>query len=229
MKLSDQQADRRHPFTKSAENLSNLPGDRWYQARLGVHYQLDLRELERANVRSENFRSRPMDPRELKTRHSHLRFHGRRWWWWLAQSSTIFVLLVTVASFRWQLTWFPRHVDVGIHIGNGRLVGFNRIPYLVRSLADRSWAGKFVLEPADVVGAWTFLPTVSETSNGGWLFMVPFHFPLSVLLSVVVFPILPPVVRRRRLKAGLCVLCEYDLTGNESGTCPECGTPTNGT
>jgi uncharacterized paraquat-inducible protein A len=28
--------------------------------------------------------------------------------------------------------------------------------------------------------------------------------------------------RRRR---GLCVKCGYDLTGNTSGVCPECGTP----
>jgi len=29
--------------------------------------------------------------------------------------------------------------------------------------------------------------------------------------------------KRRRL--GLCPTCHYDLTGNLSGTCPECGTP----
>ena len=26
------------------------------------------------------------------------------------------------------------------------------------------------------------------------------------------------------VKAGNCGNCEYDLTGNESGVCPECGT-----
>jgi len=30
--------------------------------------------------------------------------------------------------------------------------------------------------------------------------------------------------RRRRLRLGLCITCEYDLTGNVSGVCPECGT-----
>jgi len=29
--------------------------------------------------------------------------------------------------------------------------------------------------------------------------------------------------RRGRRKCGLCVSCGYDLTGNESGVCPECG------
>ena len=30
--------------------------------------------------------------------------------------------------------------------------------------------------------------------------------------------------RRERIANGGCVSCCYDLTGNESGTCPECGT-----
>lgn len=30
--------------------------------------------------------------------------------------------------------------------------------------------------------------------------------------------------RWRRLRKGLCVACGYDLTGNVSGVCPECGT-----
>lgn len=37
---------------------------------------------------------------------------------------------------------------------------------------------------------------------------------------------LPLVTRRRkrrRRKRGLCVKCGYDLRGNESGVCPECG------
>jgi hypothetical protein len=30
--------------------------------------------------------------------------------------------------------------------------------------------------------------------------------------------------KQDRLRRGLCVNCGYDLTGNLSGTCPECGT-----
>ena len=33
-----------------------------------------------------------------------------------------------------------------------------------------------------------------------------------------------PLRRYRRRKKGLCVSCGYDLTGNVSGVCPECGT-----
>lgn len=33
-----------------------------------------------------------------------------------------------------------------------------------------------------------------------------------------------PLRRRRRRAKGLCVRCGYDLTGNVTGVCPECGT-----
>ena len=31
-------------------------------------------------------------------------------------------------------------------------------------------------------------------------------------------------ITEQRLREGLCLKCGYDLTGNESGVCPECGT-----
>ena len=34
----------------------------------------------------------------------------------------------------------------------------------------------------------------------------------------------PGVVAEVRRRRGQCVRCGYDLTGNTSGTCPECGT-----
>ncbi len=34
-----------------------------------------------------------------------------------------------------------------------------------------------------------------------------------------------PLRRWRRRRRGLCLKCSYDLTGNESGVCPECGKP----
>ncbi|HNQ24901.1 MAG TPA: hypothetical protein PKK06_17615 [Phycisphaerae bacterium] len=33
------------------------------------------------------------------------------------------------------------------------------------------------------------------------------------------------MIRRRRRAQGLCMNCAYNLTGNVSGVCPECGEP----
>jgi hypothetical protein len=44
-------------------------------------------------------------------------------------------------------------------------------------------------------------------------------FALAPLLSFLSW-----VQRRRRKEAGQCLTCGYDLTGNVSGVCPECGT-----
>jgi len=44
----------------------------------------------------------------------------------------------------------------------------------------------------------------------------------------LIFAILPALWlykwnKRRKLGPGACAACGYDLTGNESGVCPECG------
>lgn len=50
-------------------------------------------------------------------------------------------------------------------------------------------------------------------------------WPVIVLAAIYPtwFLIRRPLLRRRRRKAGLCVRCGYDLTGNETGVCSECG------
>ncbi len=65
--------------------------------------------------------------------------------------------------------------------------------------------------------------------DGQWIFRtieigIP---PWSFLFLFGVYPTIalihPPLRRYRRRKRGLCVRCGYNLTGNESGVCPECG------
>lgn len=50
--------------------------------------------------------------------------------------------------------------------------------------------------------------------------------PLTVVTGVFLLPTLSCWVwaLRRRIPPGHCRACSYDLTGNTSGTCPECGT-----
>jgi hypothetical protein len=54
-------------------------------------------------------------------------------------------------------------------------------------------------------------------------------WPVLVLLSICPPILLIRAIRRRmRLKPGHCP-CGYNLTGNTSGICPECGQTANGT
>ena len=56
------------------------------------------------------------------------------------------------------------------------------------------------------------------------------HIPVWILVALfAAYPTIavirsPARRRRSRMKRGLCLKCGYDLTGNESGVCPECGT-----
>jgi len=59
---------------------------------------------------------------------------------------------------------------------------------------------------------------------------VPSYVPLALAVLLGTYPALAfcrgPFRRWKRSRKGLCLKCGYDLTGNESGTCPECGTGT---
>ena len=60
----------------------------------------------------------------------------------------------------------------------------------------------------------------------GFHCVLEFHLALAFALSAI-YPTIAflrgPLRRWRRRRKGLCVKCGYDLTGNVTGTCPECG------
>lgn len=51
-------------------------------------------------------------------------------------------------------------------------------------------------------------------------------FPLLAIYPAIAF-VRGPVRGWRRRRKGLCIRCSYDLTGNVSGICPECGRTTD--
>lgn len=53
----------------------------------------------------------------------------------------------------------------------------------------------------------------------------PYWFVLVLASAVPAGSAIGHLIRRRRRVQGLCRRCRYDLTGNASGVCPECGTP----
>jgi len=55
---------------------------------------------------------------------------------------------------------------------------------------------------------------------------MPFWFPLVLFAAYPVFVFIRGRMRRRRRrKHGLCPHCGYNLTGNVTGICSECGKP----
>jgi len=70
------------------------------------------------------------------------------------------------------------------------------------------------------IGSWKGRNFGGPMSNYG--IMVPLWF------LTLIFAILPAIWlfkwnKRRKLSPNACPACGYDLTGNESGVCPECG------
>lgn len=74
-----------------------------------------------------------------------------------------------------------------------------------------------------------WLPFLNEGwEKPRWMLTLPYWMAIAFLLAypIIVVILSPSRRRRRRLKQGLCLKCGYNLTGNESGVCPECGTET---
>jgi len=60
-----------------------------------------------------------------------------------------------------------------------------------------------------------------------WNIAVSFVIPIVIFVFAAAYPTIAfirgPVRRWRRRRKGLCLKCGYNLTGNVSGVCPECG------
>ncbi len=152
-----------------------------------------------------------------------LRQNKRRWWWWVALGCMTLTVFTISNSFFRVMGWTDSQSRYYLYIEHGVVFG-NNVKNLGAVPIARPWYGAFRSYSSPIYSPWTLLPSFNDLGGGEWEFKFPLHVPLLASLLVVVVPLLPFLVKRRRLKAGLCIRCEYNLTGNESGVCPECGT-----
>jgi hypothetical protein len=84
----------------------------------------------------------------------------------------------------------------------------------VREIAETSRIG--IVQPPH----WVAWPSPTPLGPRRWLVRAP----LWIILVVLTIPVLALGRNPRRLPLpGHCCRCNYDLTGNVSGVCPECG------
>ena len=128
--------------------------------------------------------------------------------------SVLLASTITFSHFRYVQFHAPH---VSTFISRGRLgIGTSRLPGA--PVRDSTY---FMVKRIEPHGP--FLPWFdSYVSLGAWnMIVIPLWLPMGCLtLLTVVFFIRD---RARRLEHH-CRKCSYDLTGNESGVCPECGT-----
>jgi hypothetical protein len=107
--------------------------------------------------------------------------------------------------------------------------------FVMRTAIPKMWSRYNTdLEPPAFWGAgWCEPCVVASHGAAGFLATIEVTY-LRVPLPVVgaLLGILPalaayrgPIKRWRRRRRGRCICCGYDLTGNVSGICPECGNP----
>ena len=112
--------------------------------------------------------------------------------------------------------WVEVNYITAGHYGIGGLARAGQ--YGNRLAPTRNWWGSCGRAPT---GEWS--NTFRQTGFGYWA-IVPMWEPLLLfgIYPAIAF-IRGPLRRHRRRKKGLCLKCGYNLTGNESGICPECG------
>ena len=141
---------------------------------------------------------------------SYLRFG-----FFLDSSNQYFVLISTGAFHcgysplplhRVRVSWLPHETSLGYE-------------YPMRE-SKKWWFNEYVPRPQVPLLRTLWLPRLGPE---GWSNLsVPLWMPTAIFGFAACRP-LNFHRRRKRKKLGLCVKCGYDLTGNITGTCSECG------
>jgi hypothetical protein len=129
-----------------------------------------------------------------------------------------------ISSSLVEFSWEGERNELVLRMGGViALVGYERV--------NSGDCGVRLLEPGFYSGRirsdrhWVHWPHWEPRTGRGWgigghLFVCPLWLPSLLILIPTAFL----WYRDRRHPPGHCQKCGYDLTGNKSGVCPECGT-----
>ena len=141
------------------------------------------------------------------------RSRRRRWLKWAGTLLTIMLLVVYATSVACLVFWVKHSHDMAFGIAVGDMFIMWHDPTYMEET------------PRSVISArgnakwqWWFSQMGSRRSRTGYI-IIPLWLP--TLICVIPTAIL--WWKDRRPAKGRCAQCGYDLTGNLSGTCPECG------
>ena len=146
---------------------------------------------------------------------------------WTATLGCLLLATILVAS-GWQWAYCPGPAgEHWLHCVVSRgLLGF--AVYDGRAIKLPPRTGFQLLDPSAYLErpkvprfAW-WSEQLSQSGPGYWFISIPLWLPLVALLLLTLWLWHRG---RRRPRPGHCRRCDYDLTGNVSGVCPECGTP----
>lgn len=155
----------------------------------------------------------------------HRRHRRRRVLRWVGTVLSLLILAAAVACLRWQ--------TVSVGAGWGWKIGLNSGAFVAaheRASPSRSdeWLsfGRVYGSRAELAerwGAFGLWPQDVTSSTGPWTVRWVF-VPLWMLFVLTAIPTaLIGWLDRRRPEPGRCANCGYNLTGNITGRCPECG------
>ncbi|OWY70390.1 hypothetical protein B7486_16510 [cyanobacterium TDX16] len=135
---------------------------------------------------------------------------------WLGFACAAVLTLASMASFTKALVYLGPSYHIML-IGGGLLIQPSPSPVN----GGLQWADATI--PSKGFSArlrgWFMFPRGMGTGST----FIPFGLPVAILAAVSWFTLRKA---RRRIAEGHCVQCGYDLTGNTSGRCSECGAVT---
>ena len=150
---------------------------------------------------------------------------------WAGVLAAIVLLLGWTATNQYLLIYQTsvRRYYVELNLARGCLnCSFGQPLEVMRGLGD-VWRGWHIVRNPLLLFGWfaglqffRWTPQCGPTMPRGWSIALPLWIPFLLIAIPTAFLFW---LDRRRIPPHCCQKCGYDLTGNTSGTCPECGAP----